>query len=194
MLDKGNSETLLYSGLIDDCCGGGMPTIKEGPVSFIPVVVDGTGDACASRQGKTYVNLRDAPTEYLRLVRTNDCGSFGSLQVKSNEQKYQIEPVLSKNCREEPAGAEVTFSALQVSTTDQTYNADLPNPVSMTCTDSDGPTGDSYYSKSISFRNMKVEGFSLEEASFQMQLYSKDDSYKRIPATFSVANGVDFKN
>lgn len=188
-IDKSGKESLLYSGLIEDCCGGGIPTIKEGPVSFVPVVIAKSGDACFSKLGKTYVNLRDAPKDYLHVGRSNSCESISSLSIETGEEAFKFEPMLSQDCKAADPGTAVTFSGLKASSSDNTYTKKFSDPIRMTCTEGIGDTGDALYSKTISYREPET-GIRLNEVDFRIRVYDLNTKESEsIPSTFSPKEG-----
>lgn len=187
VLDDKGQEKLLYSGLIQDCCGGGMPTVSEGDLPFIPVVSAATGDVCFFESEKIFVNLRDNPYEFTRIAEGNDCESFSSLQLTRGEMSFEIEPIVSADCEEMPVGTPATFIGLRAISDREEFTYNLENPIEMECVDQ-GPYN---YSVGIGYNN--IEG--THYVSFDLEGYGEDigPSFS-FPLGFSFTNGFSKRN
>lgn len=135
-IDENNQASLLFKGLLNDCCGGGMPIVRgvESGNPIIGVVSSGSGDVCGSLGQELYVNL-DRPDDFL-LVNLSASHCFGTkynLNIYNKKiGKIELKPVVSGKCQDKDTilsltGVEAVKDSIVIA------KKNFVKPVSLSC-------------------------------------------------------------
>ena len=189
LLEGDGKQTKLYSDLIQDCCGGGMPQIKTADnAPFIAEIISATGDVCFFSSEKLYIDIRDNPKEYIRVENSNMCENFSKLSIGGNNiSGFTFEPIVSVACDDKNIGAKTSFLGLTAKSDKQTYTKYFSEPIDMNCS-REKEYKEGYYSMGVDYTETNIINKSI--LNFNVSLYSpEEDKTITIPISFSLLKG-----
>jgi len=187
-LEKDGTKNNLYSGLVQDCCGGGMPELKIGRLPFLIEVSAATGDMCSFVSERLYFNVRENPKTYVKVENSNACKSFSNLSIGGNNiETFKFEPIITTTCTAQNVGTKTSFVGLIAKSNAKTYTKYFNNPVEVYCVKGEDFEGYTY-SKSVNYTDTEVINNSIFD--FNVSVYSpKEEKTTNIPVTFSLVKG-----